>query len=198
MVATKDPKVAFIVMIAGPGAPLGEVMRAQRVALGPAMGQAPEATAKQQAVVDKMIAAMRGSKNDAEAEARALVVLRDNAAAFNGTPEQFAGIAKAFSSSWIRELMDYDPGPTLAKVRVPILAVNGSKDLQVPAQQNLSAIRKATRSNKDVTAVELPGLNHLLQTAPTGAAGEYADIEETVAPIALDTISNWVVAHTKR
>ena len=94
--------------------------------------------------------------------------------------------------------MDYDPRPTLAKVRVPILAVNGSKDLQVPAQQNLSAIRTATRNNKDVTAVELPGLNHLLQTAPTGAAGEYADIEETVAPIALDTISNWVVAHTKR
>ncbi|MGH6908870.1 MAG: alpha/beta hydrolase family protein [Phenylobacterium sp.] len=198
MVAARDPQVAFIVMIAGPGAPLGEVMRAQRQALGPGMGQAPESTAKQQAVVDKMLAAMHGSKDDAEAEARALVVLRENAATFNVAPEQFAGIAKAFSSKWIRDLMDYDPGPTLAKVRVPILAVNGSKDLQVPAEQNLSAIRKATAKNRDVTAVELPGLNHLLQTAPTGAAGEYADIEETVAPIALDTISNWVVARTKR
>ena len=196
MVATRDPKVAFIVMIAGPGAPLGEVMRAQRVALGPAMGQAPEATAKQQAVVDKMIAAMRGSKDDAEAEARALVVLRANAAGFNGTPEQLAGVAKAFSSSWIRGLMDYDPGPTLAKVRVPILAVNGSKDMQVPAAQNLSAIRAATRGNKDVSVVELPGLNHLLQTAPTGAAGEYADIEETVAPAALTLIADWVVKQT--
>jgi pimeloyl-ACP methyl ester carboxylesterase len=197
MVAVEDPKVAFIVMIAGPGAPLGEVMRAQRAALGPAMGQAPEATARQQAVVDKMIAAMRGSKDDAEAEARALAVLKTGDAAL-GTAEQQAGIAKAFSSSWIRELMDYDPRPTLAKVSVPILAINGSKDMQVPAEQNLTAIRKATAKNKDVTAVELPGLNHLLQTAPTGAAGEYADIEETVAPIALDTISNWVVAHTKR
>jgi pimeloyl-ACP methyl ester carboxylesterase len=198
MVAARDPKVAFIVMIAGPGAPLSEVMRAQRVALGPAMGQAPESTAKQQAVVDKMLAAMRGSKNDAEAEARALAVLQANADGFAGTPEQLALIAKQFSSSWIRGLMDYDPGPTLAKVRVPILAVNGSKDMQVPADQNLSAIRRATAKNKDVSVVELPGLNHLLQTAPTGAAGEYADIEETVAPIALDTISNWVVAHTKR
>jgi pimeloyl-ACP methyl ester carboxylesterase len=198
MVAVKDPKVAFIVMVAGPGAPLGEVMRAQRAALGPAMGMAPETTAKQQAVVDKMLAAMRGSKDDAEAEARALAVLRENAGGFAGSPEQLPGIAKAFSSSWIRGLMDYDPGPTLAKVRVPILAVNGSKDMQVPAEQNLSAIRKATAKNKDVSVVELPGLNHLLQTAPTGAAGEYADIEETVAPIALDTISNWVVAHTKR
>jgi pimeloyl-ACP methyl ester carboxylesterase len=198
MVAVEDPKVAFIVMIAGPGAPLGEVMRAQRTALGPAMGQSVESTARQQAVVDKMLAAMHGAKDDAEAEARAMVVLRDNAAGFNGTPEQLAGIAKQFSSKWIRDLMDYDPGPTLAKVRVPILAVNGAKDMQVPAGQNLSAIRAATAKNKDVTVVELPGLNHLLQTAPTGAAGEYADIEETVAPIALDTISNWVVAHTKR
>lgn len=198
MVAVEDPKVAFIVMIAGPGAPLGEVMRAQRIALGPAMGQSPESTAKQQAVVDKMLAAMRGSKDDAEAEARAMVLLRDNAAGFNGTPEQLAGVAKQFSSKWIRDLMDYDPGPTLAKVRVPILAVNGSKDMQVPAAQNLSAIRTATAKNRNVTVLELPGLNHLLQTAPTGAAGEYADIEETVAPIALDTISNWVVAHTKR
>ncbi len=198
MVAVEDPQVAFIVMIAGPGAPLGEVMRAQRVALGPAMGQAPESIAKQQAVVDQMLAAMHGSKDDAEAEARALVVLRANAGGFNGTPEQLAGIAKQFSSSWIRGLMEYDPAPTLAKVKVPILAVNGSKDMQVPAGQNLSAIRAATRGNKDATVIELPGLNHLLQTAPTGAAGEYADIEETVAPAALDTISDWVVAHTKR
>ena len=198
MVAVKDPKVAFIVMIAGPGAPLGEVMRAQRAALGPSMGQAPENTAKQQAVVDKMTAAMRGSKDDAEAEARALAVLKTDGGALGASPEQQAAVAKAFSSGWIRDLMNYDPRPTLAKVRVPILAVNGSKDMQVPAQQNLSAIRKATAQNKDVTAVELPGLNHLLQTAPTGAAGEYADIEETVAPIALDTITNWVVAHTKR
>lgn len=197
MVAAKDPKVAFIVMIAGPGAPLGEVMRAQRAALGPSMGQAPEATARQQAVVDKMLAAMRGAKDDAEAEARALAVLKADGAALNASPQQLAGIAKQFSSSWIRGLMDYDPRPTLAKVRVPILAVNGSKDMQVPAQQNLSAIRAATRGNKDVTAVELPGLNHLLQTAQTGAAGEYADIEETIAPIALETITNWVVAHTK-
>jgi pimeloyl-ACP methyl ester carboxylesterase len=198
MVAVKDPQVAFMVLIAGPGAPLGEVMRAQRAALGPAMGLAPEATARQQAVVDKMLAAMHGSKDDAEAEARALAVLKSDGGALGASPQQFAGMAKQLSSSWIRGLMDYDPRPTLAKVRVPILAVNGSKDMQVPAQQNLSAIRTATQKNKDVTTVELPGLNHLLQTAPTGAAGEYADIEETVAPLALDTISNWVVAHTKR
>ena len=96
----------------------------------------------------------------------------------------------------MRNLLDYDPRPTLAKVKCPILALNGSKDGQVPPEQNLPAIRGATRGNPDVTIVELPGLNHLFQTANTGAVGEYADIEETVAPIALDAMSTWIVKHT--
>ena len=54
-----------------------------------------------------------------------------------------------------------------------------------------------TANNKDVTLVELPGLNHLFQTAPTGAVSEYADIDETLAPIALNTISEWIVKRMK-
>lgn len=75
---------------------------------------------------------------------------------------------------------------------MPLLAINGSLDLQVPAEANLAAIRGATRGNPDVTIVELPGLNHLLQPATTGSVGEYRDIEETVAPVALETVANWI------
>jgi len=197
MVAAKDPKLGFVVLIAGPGTPLSEVMTAQRLALGTTMGQGPKAIAISQAMIDHALAAMRGAKDDADAEARATAVFTAEGAVLGFTPAQAALTAKQVSSGWMRSLLDYDPRPTLAKVRAPILAVNGSKDLQVPMTPNLDAIREATRANKDVTIVELPGLNHLLQTAPTGAMGEYADIEETVAPIALDTIANWVVAHTK-
>ena len=83
-------------------------------------------------------------------------------------------------------------------MKCPILALNGSKDGQVPPGQNLPAIRGATRANRDVTIVELPNLNHLFQTARTGAVGEYADIEETVAPIALDTMSDWIRKHVTK
>ncbi len=197
MVAAKDPKLGFVVLIAGPGAPLGEVMAAQRLALGPGMGQGPKALAAGQAMMDHALAAMRGAKDDADAEARATAVLTAEGAPLGMSSGQAAIMARQLSSAWMRALLDYDPRPTLAQVRAPILAINGSKDLQVPMKQNLDAIRAATRANPDVTIVELPGLNHLLQTAPTGAVGEYADIEETVAPIALDTIANWVVAHTK-
>lgn len=198
MVAAKDRKLGFVVLLAGPGAPLSEVLAAQRLAIGPGMGAGPKMIAASQALMDHALAAMQGAKDDAEAEARATAVLTSEGAALGLTPALAAAQARQLSSGWMRGLLSYDPRPTLAQVRAPILAVNGSKDLQVPMKQNLDAIRAATAANKDVTIVELPGLNHLFQTAPTGAVGEYADIEETVAPLALDTVSNWVVARTRR
>ena len=73
-----------------------------------------------------------------------------------------------------------------------MLAINGALDRQVPAAENLAAIRKATAANKDVTITELPGLNHLFQTAKTGGIGEYQQIEETFAPAALDLMTAWL------
>jgi hypothetical protein len=76
--------------------------------------------------------------------------------------------------------------------------MNGDKDVQVSAKQNLPAIREALKANPDATVVELPGLNHLFQTAEAGAPVEYARIEETMAPAALDTLADWVAAHARR
>jgi fermentation-respiration switch protein FrsA (DUF1100 family) len=86
----------------------------------------------------------------------------------------------------------------LAKVRCPVLALNGEKDSQVTPRENLPAIEGALRAggNRDVTARVLPGLNHLFQTAGTGAVTEYAHIEETFAPAALAIVGDWIVAHT--
>ncbi len=195
-VAAKDPKLAFIVLMAGPGVPLSEVLRAQRRALSPAMGATQEQIRRSEALTDHVNAAIRGAKDDADAEARALKVIKAEAGDVIKTPAQQEAAAKQLTSGWMRALVDYDPAPTLAKVKCPILALNGSKDGQVPPEQNLPAIRKATAANRDVTIVELPNLNHLFQTAKTGAVGEYADIEETVAPVALDTMSDWIRRHT--
>jgi len=195
-VAAKDPKLAFIVLMAGPGVPLSEVLREQRRLLSPAMGVTQEQIRRSEALTDHVNAAIRGAKDDADAESRALKVIKAEAGDVITTPAQQEAAAKQLTSGWMRALVDYDPAPTLAKVKCPILALNGSRDGQVPPGQNLPAIRKATAANRDVTIVELPNLNHLFQTAKTGAVGEYADIEETVAPIALDTMSGWIRKHT--
>ncbi len=74
------------------------------------------------------------------------------------------------------------------------LALTGEKDLQVPPEQNLPAIKKALLQGraKDVTVKELPSLNHLLQTAKSGLVTEYGEIEETIAPLALKEVSDWL------
>jgi pimeloyl-ACP methyl ester carboxylesterase len=199
MVAVKDPKVAYLVMIAGPGAPSRLLMVAQREAILKALGAPPEAIARSQAAFDRATDAVLAAKDPFETKAT-LAKLADeqlpgaDPAMKSMMEAQFAQLA----TPWYRFFIAYDPGPTLARVRQPILAVNGSKDLQVVASQNLPAIRAATKSNKDVTLVELPGLNHLLQTAGTGAPSEYGKIAETMSPKALETISAWIVAHTRR
>ena len=191
-VAAKDPKLAFIVLMAGPGVRLSDVLRAQRDKLLPAMGMGPEQIKKSQVLFDHAVRAMKDAKDEADARARVLQVAKADGEGVIHNDAEAQALAAQLSSGWMRDLLDYDPAPTLAKVKCPILALNGSKDGQVPAGQNLPAIRAATKGNPDVTIVELPNLNHLFQTAKTGAVGEYADIEETVAPIALDTMSSWI------
>jgi hypothetical protein len=78
-------------------------------------------------------------------------------------------------------------------VRCPVLALDGSKDLQVSASQNLPTIRAALANNPNAEIVELPGLNHLFQTATTGSPVEYGQIDETIAPVALNTMTDWIV-----
>ncbi len=83
----------------------------------------------------------------------------------------------------------------LRKLTCPVLVLNGEKDLQVPPALNLPAIRKALdeAGNKHYEIDELPGLNHLFQTAKTGLPTEYAQIDETISPAVLDMIANWIL-----
>jgi len=80
-----------------------------------------------------------------------------------------------------------------------VLAINGEKDLQVPPKENLSAIERALKKsgNKNFETKMLPGLNHLFQTAKTGAVSEYSQIEETISPLALETMLDWIKKVTK-
>ena len=95
--------------------------------------------------------------------------------------------------------MKYNPEPTLKKVKCPVLAVNGEKDLQVPPKENLTAIKNALEKggNKNVTTIEFPNMNHLFQECATGSPNEYATIEQTFSPTALKEITNWIKEQIK-
>src|SRR5262249_54087986 len=134
----------------------------------------------------KFTEAIAGARDAAEAKVRTRAVLE--AADPKPSHNEEEAALQAAGLDWYRFFLTYDPVPALRKVRVPVLALNGSLDLQVPASQNLPPIRAALANNRDATVMEMAGLNHLFQHARTGAPKEYGAIEETLAPELLQTL----------
>ena len=116
--------------------------------------------------------------------------------------EQAAAVVKAFmpmyKSPWYRYFITFNPAPVLKNVKVPVLALNGEHDLQVAWKENLDLIAASlkTGGNEDVTIKAFPRLNHLFQTSPTGLLSEYSEIEETISPEVLKTVSDWILRRT--
>ena len=91
------------------------------------------------------------------------------------------------------ELMKYDPVYDFQQIKCPVLALNGTKDCQVPIE-NLGKIKEgiSANGNTHVTIISYPGLNHMFQPARTGLPVEYSDIEETISPQVLVDIAGWL------
>lgn len=100
-----------------------------------------------------------------------------------------------YDLNWMRYFISYDPATDLRKLTCPVLAINGMKDTQVDATANLAVIKESLTKagNKHFEIKALPSLNHLLQTADTGDAGEYEKIDETMAPAAMELIAKWIL-----
>jgi len=195
MVANADPKVDFIVMMAGPGVDGAQVLTEQGRLISKAMGLSDEQVAEGSAIRERMISVVRAEKDPTVAAAK----LKAMAAANPKLKDTPAAVIDAqineINTGWFRFFFNYDPAPALRQVRCPVLAMIGSKDLQVPPDQNLPAIRAALAHNPDAEVEKLPNLNHLFQTAETGAPSEYGEIEETMSPLALDTMTAWIAKH---
>lgn len=186
MVAARNHDVAFVVMMAGSGVRGDQILVAQVAAGNEAVGMSHAAAEKAGAAEREILTVLESEKDPAK--------LRPALARWI-PPDQLDGQIAKLNSPWFRYFLEYDPAPALRKVTCPVLAINGEKDTQVPPKQNLPAIRKALEEggNRHFEVTELPGLNHLFQTAKTGAVLEYQQIEETVSPAVLEKIANWIL-----
>ncbi len=189
MVAARNPHVAFIVMMAGSGVPGDQILVEQSRLIAEAMGTPHNQALKDAEDERQLLTLVEHEQDSAVLDKKARELL-------NGKiPEAQVGVEmNRLTSPWMRYFLTYDPAQALRRVTCPVLALNGSKDLQVPPAQNLPAIRKALEEggNKHFEAIELPGLNHLFQDCKTGSPSEYAEIEETISPMALDKIASWI------
>ena len=199
--AARDRGLSCGVMLAGPAVPGAEVHQAQlRLVLG-AMWFLPDSTVEKVADLNAALyRAGRGPGTWEQRRAEGLAIYREEFERFNFVertllrlqPEGTA-MVDVVVSPWFAHFLDYDPGADLAAARVPVLALYGELDLQVPASQSVPVLEAIEHDTGRLDIRVLPGLNHLFQTAETGAPDEYARIEETMAPAALSVIGDWVV-----
>ena len=104
-------------------------------------------------------------------------------------------IIASFDNVWMRYFLNYDPRPTLEKVKVPVLALFGGKDLQVPRKQNEQPMRDALTKagNTHFTIRTFEDANHLFQSANTGSPNEYGTLKKEFTPGFLEYITKWIL-----
>lgn len=202
MMAASQKEVRFIVLLAAPGVPTHELMLTQARLIAKTQG-ASENEIKFSGESNSAIFDILRNENDLDV-ARELVNIemerlaenlsgQDTARKSMLTEQLISGVESVFTP-WFLFFINYDPAEYLSNVKCPVLALNGGKDVQVEAISNLEAIKHTLEAsgNKQVTTKLFPELNHLFQTAKTGAPREYAQIEETFSEEAMQLISDWI------
>lgn len=202
MVASKNKKVAFVVLLAGTGVDGKEVLLSQMKLDAELKGISPKIIEINNRFTDIVLTSIQKEKDVAVMK----MMSRENMTAYHNTLDD--SMKKVYSlgmleqqlfefikDPWMRYFVRTDPKQFLSKVKTPILAISGSKDCQVIPDLNLIRIESILKKsgNMDVTISEIEGLNHLFQTAKTGSESEYPNIEETFAPEAMQIISKWIL-----
>jgi len=194
MVASTPNTVSFIILLAGPGLPGKELMLLQKATIEKASGVPDPMIERGQVVMGGAYDWILQTENN-DPTVRDSLITYFRTSYNNLLPEdQLYRLADQLSSPWMMNFIKHDPAPILQKIQIPVLALNGRKDLQVPATENLAAIEAALNQggNKVFSTRKFPNLNHLFQTCETGLVSEYGILEETFSEEVLKEITEWI------
>jgi len=197
MVATKSKDVAFIVLMAGPGIIGEQILYEQGKLIYKTAGMTDEQVQQNQKLQETIFNIIKTETDSVKRIDRLQKTMSNDQYSMLTDDQKIAvdNQIKTVDNEWFKFFLNYDPYPTLVKLKCPVLAINGEKDLQVPPNENLAAIEKALNEggNKNFKTMKLPGLNHLFQTCETGAIAEYMQIEETISPTVLEILQDWIL-----
>ena len=205
IVASRSNDISFIVLMAGPGVPGAELLRKQNERIFDAAGIAGERKQRLLTLLDQLFTILTAEDMVEDERRQSVERIVRKQLEINGVPPakqddgQVHILVEQALTPWMHYFLTFDPRPAFEKIRVPVLALNGELDVQVDAEQNLTAIAAALDKggNQDVTVHRLPKHNHLFQRALTGLVNEYGTIEETLSPKVLDLIRDWVLSVTQ-
>lgn len=201
IIASERKDVAFVILLAGPGLNGEKILLMQAAIFNKKSGLTDKELADDNKLRTKIYDALKKNSPDNKVAAK----VRDLFASARKKNPGEKGIVqlddnqveifiKQCTTSWFRTFLVLDPVNYLPKVHCPVLALNGSLDVQVPAKENLEAIEKALifGGNSHYTIEEIEGVNHLFQHTKTGNIDEYGKIEETMSPEVMEKIGNWI------
>jgi hypothetical protein len=205
--ANKSNNISYMVLMAAPGLPIDELMLLQTQAVMKSSGLPEAQIQKNNSLNERAYALVKNAKTQALLNADLMQL-------FGSYYDQNVGITddhnevkikfikqqmQSLSSPWFQYFIKYNPQVNLAKVKCPVLALNGGEDLQVTPDENLEAIENAlkTGANSSYEVRLLSGLNHLFQECNTCTIGEYAKIEQTLSPVLLNEVTAWIKSQVK-
>lgn len=205
LVYSKWPHLRFLVLLAGPGVPGSEIVLRQQT--DPVKDISQAAYAAYYPLIKTKLKILNETYGEPDSITLSQVKtefiqwqkgvpdsILDMLHARNVPAELYATQVSLEMRPWFRYFYKTDPARFLQQVKCPVLALNGEKDSQVDAVQNITAIHAALRKggNRSVTTHIFPGLNHLFQHCGTGSFSEYPVIDETFAPEVLKMMGSWI------
>ncbi|MEO8711655.1 MAG: alpha/beta fold hydrolase [Parafilimonas sp.] len=213
MVASQRRDIDFIVLLAAPGVKIIDLMGEQNAAVMRSAGIDSSFSEAYGALYIQILNTIINAPDTATANRNALQELNNWQAKADTTDLQklgftsednskdyVDGLVELCSKPWFKYFIQFDPQPYLSDLKkVKVLALNGSKDIQVVASQNLPAVRSALVAGKTRTfeTKEIPGVNHLFQVCSKCTVQEYGELDQTIAPVVLQTITEWLNKNVK-
>ncbi len=202
MVASRNKKVSFIILMAGPGVSGADIILTQSVDISKASGLDSLKIVENNAFNKELYDAVLGNLDNKKAreaiekifqrrkQGLSVQEIEDQELSFVSQER----VIMSLLSPWFKTFLKTNPAEYLEKTKCPVLAMNGAKDLQVNANINLTAVDSALKKaeNKYYTLKKFEGLNHLFQFCETGLMKEYSRIEETIHPEVLEFMVNWI------
>ena len=194
LAAAQPQPPAFVVALAGYGQPGREVLLRQQMEVMRLIGADPGQVQAALTLHERMVEIVRQTPNDDKARAKLADLLRSNSGSID--PDMARARAAQLTWPWSRYFLDFDPLHSLPDVRCPVLALNGTADLQVGAATNLPLLQKGLKDNRDVTVTKLDGLNHWLQPDPKDWTLINGQQVPTFSPKALELMRTWITKRT--
>ncbi len=208
MVAVRNKSVSFVILLAGPGVEIGELMAMQNEMVLKSAGISQEAINTYIPLYKNLMKTIVSINSIQDANAKAIEIVKNwysntdknlvkattNISSESDINKFATTMSETLSTKWWKYFASYNPQIALQKLKCPVLAINGSSDIQVPADANLKAIELGLKKagNKKGTTMKFDNLNHLFQKCTKCTVQEYGELENTIEPEVLEYIYNWL------